>query len=77
MDFIISKTSNVRYFNIQHFNTLQDLTDFLDDRGEDIIIKQADITYYLSDPDDITTGFSKDQIKNCNYELEIYDDWRE
>ena len=75
MNFIISKTSDAKYFDIQHFGTLQDLINFVDDTGEDVIIKTAD-PFWIENTAD-TKGFSEEQIVNCNYELEIYDDWRE
>lgn len=75
MNFIISKTSDPKYFDIQHFSTLQDLINFVDDIGNEVIIKTAD-SFWLVNTEN-TKGFSEEQITSCNYELEIYDDWRE
>ena len=66
MKFWIDKTSDYKYCQVKEFNTLQDLLDFMEECGEDIILS-------------INMNYGRNNSLNSEYKyrIEIYDDYRE
>ena len=81
MKFVISKASNDYWRNVKNFKDLKDLLKYHEKMGEDLIISDndwkgedpVDIMYYLR-IDDIEIA---KEISKIDYEIQIYDDYRE
>ena len=78
MDFVITRTSDCDEIDIQHFDTIEDVTDFVSTQGGRIVMQNN----YFHNPEFISTHYdiNMDLAKRmCEAEflIEIYDDYRE
>lgn len=80
MDFVITYTSQSHAPSIKHFNSLEELINFYKEAGSLILERNA-----LKDEDPnsimkwncVSNIKLATQISECDYELEVYDDYRE
>ena len=85
MKFLITKASDLDYFEIKEVSTLEELLTLRKEIGEDVIIE--DNWYYLNPvaeailhnnyPNYHFTPSQVEEICACQYELQIYDDYIE
>lgn len=80
MKVFVRRTSDIEWYAIENFETIESLFDFINNHGGIIVQENS---YYHSDPqrvakcwDDMTIE-DAEIITNCVYEVEIYDTWRE
>lgn len=82
MKFLITKASDLNYFEIKEVSTLKELLTLREEIGEDVIIEES---WYYDNPIAKTIlcsnyQFSPQKIEEicaCQYELQIYDDYIE
>lgn len=84
MKFIVTKASDINYFEIKEVSTLEELLAFREETGEDVIIGEN--WYYRNPISNAILSLCADynlspekveEICACSYELQIYDDYIE
>ena len=84
MKFIVTKASDINYFETKEVSTLEELFAFCEETGEDVIIGKN--WYYRNPFSNAILSFRTDynlspekveEICACQYELQIYDDYIE
>ena len=84
MKFLITKASDINYFETKEVSTLEELLAFREETGEDVII--GDNWYYGNSISNAVLSLHTDynlspekveEICACQYELQIYDDYIE
>lgn len=80
MKVAVKKTSDYKYKAVKEFNTVEELFDFINKCGYPLVIaKNHDKGYdvdLITEYNDITEEDAK-VVSECDYSVEIYDDWRE
>lgn len=77
MEFIITRTSDSEAIALRHFNTAEDITNFVSKQGR--IVMQEN---HLHNPDFIHTHYNINmslakRMSEAKFIIEIYDDYRE
>ena len=80
MDFVITYTSQSHAPSIKHFNSLEELINFYNKVGSLILqhntLKNEDPNFIM-EWNCVSNIELATQICECDYELEVYDDYRE
>jgi len=71
----ITKSSDWKWSEVKEFSNEKEMLDYGDslaDTSGEVIITQSEVTYSMDAPPN-----GKQHIKDFDYEMEIYDDYRE
>lgn len=80
MKVVVTKTSEYHYMAVKEFNTIEELFGFTNKCGHPLVLKKSYCKGYgvdlITKYSDITEEDAK-IASECDYSVEIYDDWRE
>lgn len=80
MKVVVTKTSDYKYMVVKEFNSVEALFGFINKCGHRLVLEENPVKgYAVSDIvkyNNITAKYAK-EASECDFSVEIYDDWRE